>query len=62
MLQYRVIFTMADQQKVACGLSHGAIFNNFEQPLTWFSRSCHSLTLYISQTATDMATVTVEGE
>jgi len=53
---------MADQQKVACGLSHGAIFNNFEQPLTWFSRSCHSLTLYISQTATDMATVTVEGE
>jgi len=31
--------------------SNGAIFNDFEQPLTQFSRSCHSLTLNISQTA-----------
>jgi len=30
--------------------------------LTWFSRSHHSLTLHISQTATDTATVTIEGE
>ena len=31
-------------------------------PLTWFSRSRHSLTLNISQRATDTATVTTEGE
>ena len=34
---------MADQQKVACGLSNGAIFNDLERPLTWFSRSRHFL-------------------
>ena len=62
MVQNRAIFTMADQQKVAYGLSNGAIFNDLERPLTWFSRSRHSLTLNISQTATDMATVTIEGE
>jgi len=38
MVQDRAIFTMDDQQKVACGLSNGAIFNDFEPPLTWFSR------------------------
>ena len=48
MVQDRVIFTIADQQKVACGLSNGAIFNYLERPLTWFSRSRHSLTLNIS--------------
>jgi len=37
------------------------IFNDLERPLTWFSRS-HSLTMNISQTATDTATVTIEGE
>ena len=37
-------------------------FNDIERPLTWFSRSRHSLTLNISQTATDTATVTIEGE
>jgi len=62
MVQDRAIFTMADQQKVAYGLSNGAIFNDLERPLTWLSRSRHSLTLNISQTATDMATVTIEGE
>ena len=40
----------------------GAIFNDLERPLTWFSRSRQSLTLNISQTATDTATVTIEGE
>jgi len=39
---------MADQQKVVCDLSNGAIFNDFEQPLTKFSRSCYTLTLNIS--------------
>ena len=38
-------------------LSNGAIFNYLERPLTWFSR-----TLNISQTATDTAIVTIEGE
>jgi len=53
---------MANQYKVAYGLSNGAIFNDLERPLTWFSRSCHCLTLNISQTARDTAVVTVEGE
>ena len=60
MVQDRAIFTMANQQKVACGLSNGAIFNDLERPLTWFPRSRHSLTLNILQTATDAAIV--EGE
>jgi len=38
------------------------IFNDLERPLTWFSRSRHSLTLNISQTATDTAIDTIEGE
>ena len=62
MVQRTAIHTMADQQKVVYDLSNGAIFNDLEQPLTWFSRSCHSLTLNISQTATDTATVTIEGD
>jgi len=33
MIQDRAIFTMADQQKVAYGLSNGAIFNDLD-PLT----------------------------
>ena len=48
MVQDRAIFTMANQQKVAYGLSNGAIFNDLERPLTWFSRSRHTLTLNIS--------------
>ena len=44
-------------------LSNGAIFNDLEEPLTWFSRSRHSLVaLNISQTATDTAVITIEGE
>jgi len=62
MAQDRAIFTMADQKKVAYGLSNDAIVNDLERPLTWFSRSHHSLTLNISQTATDTAIVTIEGE
>ena len=62
MVQDRAIFTMADQYKESYGLSNGAIFNDLERPLTWFSRSRHSLTLNISQTAIDTAIVTMEGE
>jgi len=61
MVQDRAIFTMADQQKVAYGLSNGAIFNDLERPLTQFSRS-HALTLNSSQMATDTAIVTIEGK
>jgi len=50
MVQDRAIITMVDQQKVVHGLSNGAIFNDLERPLTWFSRSRHSLTLTISRT------------
>ena len=45
-----------------CDLSNGAIFNDLERTLTPFSGSHHSLTLNISQTATDMAIVTIEDE
>jgi len=55
MVQDRAIFAMADQYKVAYGLSNGAIFNDLRRPLTRFSRLRHSLTLNISQTATDTA-------
>jgi len=34
MVQDRAIFTMADQKKVAYGLSNGAIFNDLELPLS----------------------------
>jgi len=45
------------------GLSNGAIFSDLERHLTCFSRSrYYSLTLNISQTATDTATVTIEGK
>jgi len=36
--------------------------NDLERTLTLFSRSHHSLTLNISQTATGTAIVTIEGE
>jgi len=43
-------------------LLHGAISNDLERTLTLFLRSHHYLTLNISQTATDTAIVTIEGE
>ena len=43
-------------------LLNGAISNDFERTLTLFSRSRYSLTLNISQTATDTVIVTMEGE
>ena len=41
---------------------NGAISNDYERTLILFSRSGHSLTLNISQTATDTAIVTTKGE
>jgi len=42
--------------------SNDAISNDLERTLNLFSRSGHSLTLNIPQTATDTAVVTIEGE
>ena len=42
---------MADESKVAYGLSKGAILNDLERPLTWFPRLCHCLTLNIAEMA-----------
>jgi len=53
---------MEGEQELVCDLSSGAISNDLAQTLTLFSRSHHSLTINISQTATDTATVTTEGE
>ena len=50
---------MEGEQEPVCDLSNGAISNDLELTLTLFSRSHHSLTLNISQTATDTA---IEGE
>jgi len=43
MVQHITIFTVADQYKVAYGLSNRAIFNDLEQPLpvTWLSSLRH---------------------
>ena len=49
---------MEGEWELVCDLSNGANFNDLERTLNPFSRSHHSLTLNISQTAT----VTIEGE
>jgi len=56
------IVTMEGEQELVRDLSNGAISNDLERTLTLFSRSHHSFTLKISQTATDTAIVTIEGE
>jgi len=53
---------MEGESEHVCDLSNGAISNDLEQTLTLFSKSNHSLTLNISQTATDTAIVTIEGK
>jgi len=53
---------MEGEQELVCDLSNGAIFNDLKQTITLFSTSHHSLALNISQTATDTAIVTIEGE
>ena len=61
-MQDIAIVTMEGEEELVCDLSNGAIYNDFERTLTLFSRSHHSLTINISQTATDTAIVTIEGE
>ena len=53
---------MEGEYELVCDLWNGAIINDLERTLTLFSRSHHSLTLNIPQTATDTAIVTIEGE
>ena len=53
---------MEGEQELVCDLSNGAISNELERTLTLFSSSHHTLTLNISQTTTDTAIVTIEGE
>jgi len=53
---------MAGEYELVCDLLNGAISNDVERTVTLFSRLHHSLTLNISQTATDTAIVTIEGE
>jgi len=53
---------MEGEWEPLCDLLNGAISNDLERTLTLFSRSHHSLALNISQTVTDTAIVTMEGE
>jgi len=53
---------MEGELELVCDLSNGAISNDLERTLILFSRSHHSFTLNISQTATNTAIVTIEGE
>jgi len=62
MIQHIHIVTMECEYELIYDLSNAAICNDLEHTLTLFSRSHHSLTLNSSQTATDTATVTIEGE
>jgi len=62
MVQDGAIVTMADQCKVACGLSNRAILNDLERPQTHISRTGHSLMLNICKMAKDTTIVTMEGE
>ena len=52
---------MKDEQELVCDLSNGAISNDLERTITLFQGHT-TLTLNISQTATDSAIVTIEGE
>jgi len=54
------VLTMGDQQEIAYGLSHGAMLNDLELPLTKISRSRHYLMPNISKTVRDTDTVTTE--
>ena len=60
MIQDSVIVTMESEHELACDLSCHS--SDLERTLTLFSKSHHSLTLNVSQTATDTAMVTIEDE
>jgi len=62
MIQDIAIVTMEGKWELVCDLSNGAISNDHERTLTLFSRSHHSWTLNILQTATDTVIVTIEIE
>jgi len=53
---------MEGEQKLVRDLSNSAISNELARALTLFSKSHHTLTLNISQTATDTTIVTIEGK
>jgi len=53
---------MEGELELVRDLSNGGISNDLERTLTVFSRSHNSLTLNISQTATDTAIFTIEVE
>jgi len=44
---------MADQYEVVLCSIEWRIFNDLERLLTWISRSCHYLTLNVSETVRD---------
>ena len=52
---------MEGEYELVCDLSNGAISNDLERTLTLFSRSHHSLTLNILQTARPTDTVIAAG-
>jgi len=62
MIQDSAILTMEGEQELVCDLSNGAISNDLERTLILFSRCTTFFTLNVSQTATDTAIVTIEGE
>ena len=64
-IQDSAIVTMEGEYELVCNLSNGDISNDFERTLlnsVFKVRYGNSLTLNISQTATDTAIVTIEGE
>ena len=56
------IVTMEGNRNSYAIYQNGAISNDLDRTLTLFPRSHHSLTLNISQTATDTAIVTIESK
>ena len=61
-MQNIAVVTMEGEYELVYDLSNGAISNDLERTLTLFSRSHHSLTLNVSQTAIDTVIVIIEGE
>ena len=60
MIQDRSVFIIADQYQIIYGLSNGAIFSDLERSRIHISRSRHSLTLNILETAKDTAIVAIK--
>jgi len=58
----QIVQNRSNQQKVVSDLSNSAIFSNLERPPNPGSRSRYNLTLDVSETAKDTATVAAKGE